>query len=344
MLIGEVSAKTGISARMLRHYDRIGLVSPTGRTHSGYRQYSPSDVHRLFHVEALRSLGLGLQEIVDVLSDLAFDPAPMIEQLIADTRTRIAREQELLQRLERVHTSSPTAWSEVLHTIGLLRGLQASDASARYRLALKLTGETDDVTAVAEAALAEADINVSGALYWALAQHGGKAINILAEAMRSTDPERRHRAVAALEKLDDPRAKEALADELSNPDPLVSGRAALAGAALGDEAVIPALVALIVAGRDDVVAAEWLGGLATDDAIAADIVRAVVDSLSSAPTAERRRLTAALAEIPGPASDKALNDLLGDTDPGVHLTAASVLETRRHGKGYSWPNSALDTD
>ena len=52
MLIGEVSKHSGVSARMLRHYDSVGLVSSTGRFQSGYRQYSAEDVRRLFHVEA----------------------------------------------------------------------------------------------------------------------------------------------------------------------------------------------------------------------------------------------------------------------------------------------------
>jgi DNA-binding transcriptional MerR regulator len=90
VLIGEVSARSGISARMLRHYDRIGLVSPTGRTRGGYREYSSDDVRRLFHVEALRSLGLGLQEVADALDDLSFDPADVVDRLLARTRERLA--------------------------------------------------------------------------------------------------------------------------------------------------------------------------------------------------------------------------------------------------------------
>ncbi len=57
MLIGEVSRRCGVSTRMLRHYDTLGLVKPTGRTSSGYREYSADDIRRLFHVESLRTLG-----------------------------------------------------------------------------------------------------------------------------------------------------------------------------------------------------------------------------------------------------------------------------------------------
>src|SRR3546814_13210589 len=60
MLIGEVSRRCGVSTRMLRHYDTLGLVKPTGRTSGGYREYSADDIRRLFHVESLRTLGLPL--------------------------------------------------------------------------------------------------------------------------------------------------------------------------------------------------------------------------------------------------------------------------------------------
>ncbi|MGW3562241.1 MerR family DNA-binding transcriptional regulator, partial [Streptomyces sp. NPDC000963] len=58
MLIGDVARRSGVSARMLRHYETLGLVRPTGRTGSGYREYSDEDIRRIFHVESLRSLGV----------------------------------------------------------------------------------------------------------------------------------------------------------------------------------------------------------------------------------------------------------------------------------------------
>ncbi|MCW5952071.1 MAG: MerR family transcriptional regulator, partial [Propionibacteriaceae bacterium] len=164
MLIGELAERCGVSARMLRHYDRIGLVSPTERTSGGYREYSPEDVRRLFHVEGLRSLGLSLQEIADVLADLSFDPAAMVEQLISRTQERLRREEQLLGRLTQVQASDAAAWSDVLRTIGLLRGLDADDPSTRLRFALSHAGEaTTDARALAEAALNEADPQVAGA-------------------------------------------------------------------------------------------------------------------------------------------------------------------------------------
>ena len=329
MLIGEVSAQSGISARMLRHYDKIGLVSPTGRTHGGYRQYSADDVRRLFHVEGLRSLGLSLQEIAGVLGDLAFDPAPMVDQLIARTRDRLAREEELLGRLRQVHTSNPAAWSDVLRTIGLMRGLEVGDPSTRQRLVLALTGQAQgDAVSLAEAALNEPEPNVSGALYWALARGGDTAIPVLVQTLDAPDADRRRRAVEALEKIGSPQALAVLGAAFRHPDPFVAGRAALCRGAQGHADAIPALVSLVVDGRDDIDAADRLGLLAADDNTAQDILRAVSGELATASTPARRRLTAALAEIPGPAAAATLTTLVDDPDRGVALTAKSILVNR----------------
>ncbi|MBV1850542.1 HEAT repeat domain-containing protein [Catellatospora tritici] len=329
MLIGEVAEQSGISTRMLRHYDRIGLVSPTGRTHGGYRQYSPDDVRRLFHVEGLRTLGLSLQEIADVLADLSFSPASMVAQLLARTRDRLAREQELLHRLGQVRASDPNAWSDVLRTISLMRGLDANSPSARQRLVLSLTEQGDgDAAVLAQAALNEADPNVAGALQWALARAGDGAIPILAEALDSPDPERRHRALAALAKIDSPRAGEVLAEAHRHPDPLVSARATLARGRRGTADAIPALVALVSNGPDDVEAAEVLAVLATRYGQADDVARAISAELVLAADSARQRLTVALADVPGPLARAELAALVDDPDKRVSLTATFVLRTR----------------
>ena len=334
MLIGEVADQSGVSARMLRHYDRIGLVSPTGRTSGGYRQYSPEDVRRLFHVEGLRSLGLSLQEIADVLDadaldGVSFSPAAMVERLILRTEERVAREEDLLHRLRRVLASDPAAWSDVLRTIALIRGLDAYSPSARQRLALSLSDDGDRHGALlAEAALDETHPNVAGALTWALARIGDDAIATLADALDSPDGERRHRAVDALVKIDSPLARAALADADRNPDPLVRARAILTRGELGDRAAVPALLALVVGGPYDVEAADVLGVLASQHGYADEIARAIADALADADQPARLRLTAALAEIPGASAAAVLEGLLDDPDRRVALTASAVLVTR----------------
>ena len=329
MLIGEVAQQSGISARMLRHYDRIGLVRPTERTASGYREYDEADIRRLFHVEGLRSLGLSLHEIGEVLEDLSFSPAAMVDQLIAGTRDRLVREQELLDRLDRVRASDPTAWSDVLQTIGLIRGLDAPDPMERQRFALSLTGESPQhATPLAEAALAESELNVAATLDWALARTGERAIPVLVAALDSPSPERRRRAVAALTKIGSPRATAALADAFQHEDPLVSTSAVLARGGLGHADAIGAPIDLVADGRSDVDAADGLGVLASQHGHADAIAEAIAVELGRGDEAARQRLVAALADVPGTAARQLLVALTADADPRVRHTATFLLRRR----------------
>jgi DNA-binding transcriptional MerR regulator len=314
---------------MLRHYDSIGLLTPAERSHSGFREYSDADVQRLFHVEGLKSLGLSLSEITAVLADLSFSPEAMVAQLVDRTRVRLAQEAELLRNLEQVRATGPEAWSDVLHTIGLVRGLSLGSPSARQRFVLTLTGaDGQDARLLAEAALSEADPIVAGAMYWALDRLGDEAVPVLAEGLQSPTPERRQRAVAALAKLTSPAALAALAGAVGDPDPLVSGRAALVTGANGNTEAIPTLVRMVVAGHDDVDAAAVLGTLAADPGCADDIADAIAASLDQVDMPTRQRLATALAEIPGRRAEAVLASLADDPDREVALTAAFVLQSR----------------
>jgi Cu(I)-responsive transcriptional regulator len=65
--IGAASLASGVSAKMIRHYEEIGLVPPADRTAAGYRIYGPSDVHRLRFVKRARDLGFSMAEIGQLL-------------------------------------------------------------------------------------------------------------------------------------------------------------------------------------------------------------------------------------------------------------------------------------
>ncbi|NEE54676.1 MerR family transcriptional regulator, partial [Streptomyces sp. SID8455] len=72
----------------LRHYESLGLVRPSGRTGSGYREYSAQDIRRIFHIESLRALGLSLREVGRALDDPGFTPSALVGDLIGRTRER----------------------------------------------------------------------------------------------------------------------------------------------------------------------------------------------------------------------------------------------------------------
>ena len=65
--IGIAAQRAGISARMVRHYEALGLLPPVGRTDSGYRQYSEADVHALRFIGRARTLGFSMEEIRELL-------------------------------------------------------------------------------------------------------------------------------------------------------------------------------------------------------------------------------------------------------------------------------------
>ncbi len=65
--IGEASARSGVSAKMIRHYESLSLLPKVGRTASGYRQYGPREVHTLRFVRRARELGFSMVEIAALL-------------------------------------------------------------------------------------------------------------------------------------------------------------------------------------------------------------------------------------------------------------------------------------
>ena len=68
MNIGQAAKASGVSAKMIRYYEQTGLIPQAGRTASGYRDYSASDVHVLRFVRRSRDLGFSVVEISELLN------------------------------------------------------------------------------------------------------------------------------------------------------------------------------------------------------------------------------------------------------------------------------------
>jgi Cu(I)-responsive transcriptional regulator len=66
--IGEAAARSGVSAKMVRHYEALGLIAGVARRNNGYRQYSERDIHTLQFIKRARDLGFSMAEIAELVS------------------------------------------------------------------------------------------------------------------------------------------------------------------------------------------------------------------------------------------------------------------------------------
>ena len=106
MNIGQAAKASGVSAKMIRYYEQIGLVPPADRKDSGYRDYADADVHMLRFIRRARDLGFSLAEI-DALLGLwrdrtrqSADVKRVAAAHIDDLREKIASLQQMVDTLQ----------------------------------------------------------------------------------------------------------------------------------------------------------------------------------------------------------------------------------------------------
>ncbi|MEN1929489.1 Cu(I)-responsive transcriptional regulator [Luteimonas sp. MJ250] len=109
--IGEAAGLSGVTAKMIRHYESIGLIPEAARTAAGYRLYSSQDVHRLRFVKRARALGFSMKQIKVLLAlwsdrsrasaevkSLALDHARDLGERIAEMQAMQRTLEELARR------------------------------------------------------------------------------------------------------------------------------------------------------------------------------------------------------------------------------------------------------
>ncbi|EMY8162749.1 Cu(I)-responsive transcriptional regulator [Pseudomonas monteilii] len=106
MNIGEAAKASGVSAKMIRYYESVGLIPPVTRTDSGYRAYGETDVHMLRFIRRARDLGFAVAEIQDLLglwrdrSRKSADVKRVAQQHIADLQRRIDELKQMADTLQ----------------------------------------------------------------------------------------------------------------------------------------------------------------------------------------------------------------------------------------------------
>ena len=104
--IGEAAARSGVSAKMVRHYESLKLLPTVTRTDSGYRRYSDKEVHTLRFIRRARDLGFSMAEIAELLKlwqnrrRASADVKRIAQRHVADLERRMAAMAEMRDSLK----------------------------------------------------------------------------------------------------------------------------------------------------------------------------------------------------------------------------------------------------
>ena len=104
--IGQAASQSGGSAKMIRHYEALGLLPAVPRTDAGYRQYGEAQIHTLRFIRRARLLGFSMVEIAELLrlwqnqSRASADVKRIALAHVADLERRIAEMQAMRQTLQ----------------------------------------------------------------------------------------------------------------------------------------------------------------------------------------------------------------------------------------------------
>lgn len=100
MQIGEIAERSGLSLRTLRHYDEIGLLTPSARSDGGFRLYTEDDLDRLLVIRRMKPLGYTLDDMQRVMHLLLCEDAVADEEWNDVLAEATARREDLTRKVE----------------------------------------------------------------------------------------------------------------------------------------------------------------------------------------------------------------------------------------------------
>jgi MerR family transcriptional regulator, thiopeptide resistance regulator len=132
---GQFAQRANVSIRTLRFYDKLGLLSPSARSESGYRLYSDEDLPVLQQIVALKYLGLSLEEIRECLNRRPGHLAQTLERqkrLMAEKRTHLEGVMRAIEEAEKRLESGSFEWNDLTRVIDAMQMEQNSEWVKSY--------------------------------------------------------------------------------------------------------------------------------------------------------------------------------------------------------------------
>ena len=130
----EFASLAGVTVRTLHHYDRLGLLKPSGRTAKGYRLYGERDFARLQQIVTLKFIGFPLKQIKSILDRNSFDLADELRRqrdVIGEQRSRLDLAIKAIEKVERVLASTDEpdweVFAEIIEVINMQRDMSWTD-------------------------------------------------------------------------------------------------------------------------------------------------------------------------------------------------------------------------
>jgi DNA-binding transcriptional MerR regulator len=132
----EFAKRAGVTVRALHHYDRLGLLKPSGHTEAGYRLYTDHDLIRLEQIVALKFIGFPLSQIRDLLNRKDLDLSEILRrqrQIIAEKRDHLDRAVRAIERAEQVVVSGQESdWEPFRKIIEVIQMQTRKDWMKKY--------------------------------------------------------------------------------------------------------------------------------------------------------------------------------------------------------------------